>query len=126
MNDLTDEQPFVCPASQEVCSPRCSTGMLDLCYTDAVAVGTVSVAQLVDEAVAEVTAQRDAALAAIERVRALWGGGEHPPVFLSDRPNHIVRGTIDRRGDLGASVIQSYLRLNDVTAALADPTTPDL
>ena len=81
----------------------------------------------IEQARAGETALREraeAAEAAVARVRALWGGGDHPPVFLSDRPNKIVRASA-RRDDLCATVTESFLRLDDVRAALdaaGDPT----
>lgn len=64
--------------------------------------------------------ERDEARAQVAAVRALWGGGEHPPVFLSDRPNKILRVTM-RRDDLCAEVTESVLRVDDVRAALTAP-----
>lgn len=51
------------------------------------------------------------------RIEALIGGPT-PPVFLSDRPNKIVR--VQHRDDrLCATVTESMVRVSDIVAALA-------
>lgn len=75
------------------------------------------IAAVIAAYLAPATAELDEARAVGERVRALWGGGDRPPVFLSDRPNKIVRVSA-RCSDLGATVTESFLRVSDVLAAL--------
>lgn len=62
------------------------------------------------------------------RVEALIGGPT-PPIFLSDRPNKIIR--VQHRDDrFAATVTESMVRVSDIVAALdavsppAQPTQP--
>lgn len=83
-------------------------------YETAIAQGIAADATLADEWLEQ---QRgDAVRAALAKIEALYGG-EPPPVWIKD--TKIVRASAYRR-DLGATVTESLLRVDDVRAVVRE------